>query len=479
MRRLVCLLLLALAPPAQGGAADWMRSNRERILAEFSALLSIPNTVSNLPDLRRNAELLCRMMERRGIRAGLIETPGVPAVVYGELPAAPSAETLVFYAHYDGQPVNPREWETGDPFRPVRKDGRIYARSASDDKGAIMAMLAALDAIKAGGASPACNLKFFFEAEEEAGSPHLARIVRANAARLKADLWFICDGPVHQSGRPQLYFGARGVTTLEVEVYGPARELHSGHYGGWAPNPAVMLAHLVASMRDEEGRVRIDGFYDGAARLSETERRALARTPAVEEALRRELGLGRTEGGGRRLEVLVNEPTLNIRGIRSADTGPQARNVVPSSAVAAIDIRLVKGLTPERAQNLVVEHIRRQGYFVTEAEPGMALRRSHPKIARLRRGSGYGAAKTPMDLPIAKRVVRAVEAARGPVVLSPTLGGSVPLYIFEQELGAPFIGLPIANHDNNQHAANENIALDNLWSGIETLAAVMTMPSGR
>lgn len=444
---------------------------RDNLLAEFIEFLSIPNIASDTASIRRNAEALRAMMNRRGISTQLLEAAGAPPVVYGEKRVSRATRTLMFYAHYDGQPVTPSEWENGDPFKPVLKGDRLYGRSTSDDKAAIIAMMGALDRL---GRDPTSNLKFFFEGEEEAGSPHLAEIVRKHKDLLKADLWLICDGPVHQSGRQQLYFGARGVTGLEITIYGALRELHSGHYGGWSPNPAVMLSHLIASMRDEDGRVRIAGFYDQVEPLSDDDKRAIASTPTVDAALRDQFGIGRVEGGGRRIEEIINEPTLNVRGLRSADTGSQARNVVPATATASIDIRLVKGFSPAHAQALVKEHIRKQGYFIADNEPNLTMRRKHPKIARITGSGGYAAARTPMNTPAVREIVSALEA-RGPVVLSPTLGGSVPLYIFEQELGAPFVGVPIANHDNNQHASNENIRLEMLWAGIETFRALMTI----
>ncbi len=453
----------------------WLRANEQRVLQEFQQLLSIPNVASDTANIGRNATKLVEMMQARGIRTRLFQTPGAPPVVFGELDGTSSARTLAFYAHYDGQPVDRADWQT-DPFDPVRKGDRIYARSASDDKATIIAMLAALDAMKAAGQRPASNLKFLFEGEEEAGSPHLATILREHAAELRADLWLICDGPVHQSGRQQVYFGARGTTGMEVTVYGPSRELHSGHYGGWAPNPALMLAHLLASMRDENGRVTIAGFYDGVTPLTALEKKALAGTPTVDADLRQELALGRQENPGRKLEDIVNEPTLNVQGIRSADTGKLARNVIPAIATANLGIRLVKGIPVKQSQDAVIEHIRKQGYFVTEDDPTPEVRKAHPKVAKVnRRGGGYPASKTPMDLPIARQVVAAIAKARGPVVEAPTLGGSVPLFMFEQELRTPFLGIPIANHDNNQHAANENIRLQNLWNGVGTMAAIMMM----
>jgi acetylornithine deacetylase/succinyl-diaminopimelate desuccinylase-like protein len=455
------------------GGFCFAQPDREALLREFVDLLSIPNIATDTPNIRRNAVAIQRMFEKRGVRTRLLEVPGAPPVVYGELPSPGATRTLVFYAHYDGQPVNPSEWRTGDPFKPVREGDRIYGRSTSDDKAAIVAMAAALDSLK--GRKLNSNIKFFFEGEEERGSPYLAEILRKHAPLLNADLWFICDGPVHQSGRQQVFFGARGITRLEVTVYGATRELHSGHYGGWSPNPALMLSHLIASMRDEDGRNKIAGLADDVPPLSEVEKKAIAATPSVDDALREELGLARTENAGRRLEDIVNQPLLNIRGLRSADTGAASRNVVPASATASIDIRLVKGLSPAQAHQRAVEHIRKQGYFMTTAPPDAAMRRAHPKIALVVQEGGYAAAKTPMDLPIAREAVAAIAKVRGPVVEAPTLGGSVPLFMFEQELGVPFLGVPIANHDNNQHAANENIKLENLWNGIAVMTALLSM----
>lgn len=363
----------------------------------------------------------------------------------------------------------PRIGERIDP------EWRLYGRSTSDDKAGIVAILSALDALQEKKIALTTNLKFVFEGEEEAGSAHLAGALKRNREMLAADVWFICDGPVHQTRQQQIYFGARGVTGFDLTVYGPKRELHSGHYGNWAPNPAMMLARLLASMKDDDGRVVISGFYDGVVPFSESEKQALAAAPDNDEELRKELWLARTDGSGRKLIDLINEPSLNIRGLQSVDVGRKARNVVPAKATASIDIRLVKGVTVQDARDRLMRHIRKQGYYITDKEPDEAMRLAHSKIVQLTTEGGYNAAKTSMDLPISKEVIAAISKARGPVVKMPTLGGSVPLYMIEEELHTPFIGIPIANHDNSQHSFNENIRLQNLWDGIETMAALMTM----
>ena len=473
------LVLSALAfaqqNPAAAAARSWRQTHERPILAEFIDLLAIPNLASDDANIRKNAAVIVTLLEKRGVKAGLMEVTGAPPVVFGEIDTPGATRTLVFYAHYDGQPLDPKEWAT-PPWQPVLRDERIYARSASDDKAPILAIVTALDALKAEHIALHSNIKLVFEGEEEAGSPHLASILEKYKDQLGSDVWLICDGPVHQSRRQQIVFGARGVTTLDITLYGPGHELHSGHYGNWAPNPAMALARLLASMKDDDGRVLIDHFYDGIQPLSEIERRAVAEAPDVDRDLMRELSLGRTEGGGKKLVELLNFPSLNIRGMSSSRTGAQASNVIPSTATASIDIRLVKGIDHEAAEQRVIDHIRKQGYFIVETEPDAETRRSHPRVARVtvERG-GYNASRTSMDLPISQLVLKTAEAARGPVVKLPTMGGSVPLYMIDQILHVPTITVPIANHDNNQHSFNENIRLQNLWDGIELMAALLAM----
>lgn len=480
MMRLVIATIAAVSlcraeNAAAGAAHRWRTAHESAILTEFTNLLSIPNIASDAPNIRRNADAVAEILRNRGVATRLLETPGAPPVVYGELDAPHADRTVIFYAHYDGQPLDPKEWAT-DPWKPVMKDGRIYARSASDDKAPIIALATALDALKAGGIPLKQNVKFVFEGEEEAGSRHLQSILAANKALLKSDVWLICDGPVHQSRRQQIVFGARGVEEVNITVYGAKRELHSGHYGNWAPNPAMMLARLLASMKDDDGRVLIEHFYDGIEPLSATEKRAIAEAPDVDEDLKRELWLGRTEGGGRKLVELLNFPSLNIRGMGSARIGAQASNVIPSTATASIDMRLVKGIDHEEAARRLKEHIRKQGYFIVDHDPDADTLMSHPKVAKVTSAAGgYNAERTSMDLPVSQLVLRTADSVRGPVVKLPTMGGSVPLYMISQTLGAPTITVPIANHDNNQHSYNENLRIQNLWDGIELMAALLAM----
>ncbi|MEP6801620.1 MAG: M20/M25/M40 family metallo-hydrolase [Acidobacteriota bacterium] len=465
------------------------------IVRELAGLLSRPNVASDTENIEKSAAAVASLLEKRGIRAELLRVPGAPPVVYGELSTPGARRTLVLYAHYDGQPVVPAEWK-GDPWSPVLRDAalesggrevsldglrapippewRLYGRSASDDKAPVVGLVTALDALRAAGVPLAVNLKFFFEGEEEAGSPHLAEILDRYGEKLKADLWILFDGPVHQSRRMQVYFGARGVTDVAITLYGATRRLHSGHYGNWAPNPTAQLASLIASMRDTNGRITIPGFSDAVRPLGEIERRALAAAPDVDAALREELGIGQPEGGGESLLAAIQRPALNVHGISGGETGARSTNSIPTEATVAIDFRLVPDLTPETARAAVENHIRARGFTIVRADPDADARKRNARIAKVVWGNGYPASRTPMDLPASRALVRVVgEAAGGPVVALPMLGGSIPMYIFGEKLGTPAVGVPIANHDNNQHASNENLRLQNLWDGIEIYAGIL------
>jgi acetylornithine deacetylase/succinyl-diaminopimelate desuccinylase-like protein len=487
--------------PAAGAARAWRETHEIEIVRELASLLSIPNRASDSEDIERNAAAVSTLYARRGVAIRLLRVPGAPPVVFGALDSPGAAETVTFYAHYDGQPVDPKQW-TGDPFRavllagtveagarevpldsarsPLDPEWRLYARSASDDKAPIVGFAAALDALRAAGIRPSVNLRFFFEGEEEAGSPHLAAILERHAPELRTDAWVLCDGPVHQSRRPQIFFGARGVTGVDLTVYGPNRGLHSGHYGNWAPNPIVRLTHLIDAMRGEDGRIRIPGFEDDVRPLSPAERSAIAAVPRVDEALEAEFGFAAPEGGGESLVELLHRPALNVRGIAAGQVGALAANVIVPEATASIDFRLVPDETPASVRTKVEAFVARQGYTVVHDAPDAEMRRKLPRIARLDWETGYPPARTPMDLPFSRAVIAAAERAAGAeVVKMPTLGGSIPMYLFQSGGMTPVVGVPIANHDNNQHAANENIRLKNLWDGIELYAALFAELGGR
>ncbi len=486
----IAAALAAEAEPASDAARDWRAQHEREVLEEFVELLAIPNLATDSPNIERNAEAIRALCEKRGMTAQLLRAEGAPPIVVADLRAPEAKRTIAFYAHYDGQPVDPAKWKS-EPWQPVMRDvsgkeidwraaaaidpeWRLYARSAGDDKAPIAAMLAALDALRAAQVSPSVNLRFVFEGEEEAGSPHLADYLKKYADALRPDAWILCDGPVHQSRRPVLFFGARGVIDLELTVYGPVKGLHDGHYGNWVANPSVTLAHLIASMRDEQGHILIKGFYDAVRPPAPSETAALEKIPNIEAELRKEFQIAGNEGAGKPLNELLMLPALNVRGLEAGHVGEQASNTIPTEARASLDFRLVPNQTPDSIKPLVEQHLRAQGFKIVRETPNAEMRRSQSKLLRVEWGSGYPPARTALDLPLSREVAAIMTAAGHEPILLPTMGGSIPMYLFQQPNETPVIGLPIANHDDNQHAADENIRLQNLWDGIEIYAALFS-----
>ncbi len=480
---------------------EYRQANEHRLVTDFVKLLSIPNIASDTVNIRKNADYLVAEMAERGLKPQLLEAADkkVPPVVYGEWMTPGATKTVIFYAHYDGQPTDLAAWTGSKPWEPLLRSNslekggkdlpwpssttkidpewRIYARSASDDKAGVFAILTAFDALIAKGIKPTVNIKFFFEGEEEAGSANLKEILTKYKDTLRADAFIVCDGPVHQSGRKQVVFGVRGDVNVDLTVFGAKRPLHSGHYGNWSPNPAMMLAKLLSSMKDAQGNIIVKGWADDVEPLGPAELKAIADAPQYDEQIKRELGIVTPEGGGKSLLERINQPSLNINGMKSGDVGEQARNVIPTTATTVLDLRLVKGNDLVRQIAKLRKHIESQGYYVIDREPTDAERLKYPLIAKfLHVSGGYNAQRTKMDLPISLAIIDAVQSTSDlPIVRMPSLGGSLPLSIISDTLAVPTITVPIANHDNNQHAENENIRVQNLWDGIETFAALMTM----
>jgi acetylornithine deacetylase/succinyl-diaminopimelate desuccinylase-like protein len=470
-------------------------AHEAEIVGQLDELTRFRSVAADPQGIAAAAERLEALLKQRGFEAMQLSAgPGTPPLVFGTLNSPGARHTVVFYAHYDGQPVTPSQWSS-DPFIPVMRSGvlnsgehdidwksarppfdpqwRLFGRAVSDDKASIVAFLAAFDALKASGRKLAVNIKVAWEGEEEAGSTHLSEILREHQALFGADLWLIGDGPVHQSGRQMLYFGARGIVGVQATLYGPTRALHDGHYGNWVPNPAAMAATLIAQLRDDEGRILIPGFADDVRALTPAEQAAIAQLPAVEDALKQEFGIGRSEGN-EGLPASLMRPALNVRGIRSGQVGAAAANAIPIDAIVAIDFRLVPDQTPQTVRARLESFLQSKGWTIVEQEPDLAMRLAHARIVRLEWESGYPAFRSDMSTPVAKAVIAAAsKAAQHPVAVLPMMGASVPIHVFADIFKVPVIGLPIVNHDNNQHAANENQKLQNLWDGIDTYAAMM------
>ena len=470
-------------------------AHESQIVGTLDELTHFPSVAADPAGISAAADFLVLALKARGFDARLLSAgPGTPPMVYGALGNSRAQRTVVFYAHYDGQPVTPSQWRS-DPFTPVMRslgptgewqdidwrrvhapfdpEWRLFGRAASDDKASIVAFLAAFDAVRAQQRRPSVNIRVAWEGEEEAGSPHLAHILEQNQALLRSDVWLIGDGPVHQSGQPMIYFGARGVMGLRLTLYGPIKAVHDGHYGNWVPNPAAMAAELIAQMRDEEGNVLIPGFGDGVRALNPAELAAIAALPPIDEALRREFGIARSEGT-QTWAASITRPSLNVRGIRSGQVGDEAANAIPIDAEVSLDFRLVPDQTTAGVRRAVEQFLQKKGWTLVDEPPDAAARQQQPRIARLQWESGYPALRSDMSSPVAQAIITtASRSSAAQVAVLPMMGGSVPLYLFAQRFHVPVIGLPIVNHDNNQHAANENLRLKNLWDGIDSYAGMI------
>ena len=484
MRAVMAALLSAtlLAQPAdlRRTVTSHVETHQKAIVGELLELLAIPNVAADRANIRRNADHLRGLLTRHGLTAEILETTGNP-LVYGALDVPGASRTVLFYCHYDGQPVDAAKWNQPDPFTPtVRGEGRearIYARSAADDKSPIVGLLAALDALKAAGIAPTSNVRVILDGEEEASSPSLVPAIARYKDKLRADVMVILDGPAHSSGRPTLVYGARGIVTLDLTVFGPSSGVHSGNYGNWIPNPAMRLSALLASMKDDAGRVLVAGFNDAVAPLTAEERAMLDAVPEDSARMLQAFGVARPEQAYPKLQDALQHPTLNIRGLASSFVGAGARTIVPDRATAALDIRLVKE-TP--AVDLVAKlkaHIRKQGFHLVDQEPDAAARAQHGRLARLTQtGPVMNAFRTATSDPHARALLASMTRTFGqPPVQLRTLGGSVPIAAFIDALGFPALLVPIVNFDNNQHEENENLRLGALFDGIVTIAAVLRM----
>jgi acetylornithine deacetylase/succinyl-diaminopimelate desuccinylase-like protein len=483
--RLLTALLLSLALSLQAGdlrrtVSAYVTRHEKQIVGELLELLAIPNIAADRANIRRNAEHLRGLLTRRGLTAELLETTGNP-LVYGALNVPGAARTVLFYCHYDGQPVEASKWNQPGPFIPVVRgegdDARIYARSASDDKGPIVALLAALDALKSAGLAPSSNVRVILDGEEEASSPSLVPAIARYRDKLRADVMIILDGPSHSSGRPTLVYGARGIVTLDLTVFGPRSGVHSGNYGNWIPNPAMRLAALLASFKDDDGRVRVAGYYDAVAPLTAEERAMLDAVPDDGARMLQTFGVAAPERAYPKLQDALQQPTLNVRGLSSAFVGAGARTIIPDRATAALDLRLVKETPAPDLIAKIRRHIEKEGFHLVDGEPDAATRAKYGKLARLTANEPVmNAFRTPASNPHARAILASLTTTFGaPPAQLRTLGGSVPIAPFIDALGFPALLVPIVNFDNNQHEENENLRLGALFDGIVTIAALLRM----
>lgn len=461
----------------------------------FVDMLSVPNDSHDREMLSNNIRWFDKAFRDRGFILKRLETPSVPALLI-ERKVMNSSKTILFYMHGDGQPVHETDWDQDSPWKPVFKkvdtegnwniispedvkngfnhEYRIFGRSSSDDKGPLAMFLAAVDAIDDAGIKPDFNIKIFLDFEEEIGSPYLAELVEAHTKELDSDILIVFDGPNHNSNKPTLCFGARGITRITLTTYGARSALHSGHYGNYSPNPAFIMAGLLSSMKDDDGKVLIPGFYDGIE-LTPEEQSVLERVPDDEEEIKRKLGIASSDRVGKTYQESLQYPSLNIRGLQAGQTGENVTNIVPDRCVAEIDIRTVPESDPERLAGLVEQHIRSKGFYITDEDPSDEIRMKYSRIIKFERPSWYQGFRTSMESKPSIWLNSAMIRAFGnePVKLR-ILGGSLPITPFINALDIPAVIVPTVNPDNNQHGPNENLRLGNYRDGIKIMIAILT-----
>jgi len=437
---------------------DLVNVNRDRYVDELKAFLAIPS-ISALPahaaDVRRCAEWCADEMRRIGLEnVKLISTPGNP-VVYGDWLHAAGAPTILFYGHYDVQPVDPVElWET-PPFQATVRDGEIYARGSADDKGQVFMHFKAVEAhLKQMGRLPA-NIKFILEGEEEVGSVNLDDFVRSHKNDLKADVVVISDSPMFDRGVPSMCYGLRGLVYFQIDLRGSSTDLHSGSFGGAVANPAFVLAQMIAQMKDRGGRIKIPGFYDDVVPLKEEERAAWAKLPFNEKKYRKNFGIPKLFGESEytTLERTWARPTLEVNGLLSGFTGEGAKTVLPAVAMAKISMRLVPNQNPDTIADLFDAYVKK-----------LAPKTVELKVTRMHGGKPW---MTSFDNPYVQAAGRAIERGFGKAPIFTREGGSIPVVsTFQEELGVPSVLFGVGLPDENAHAPNEKLDVSNFHNGI-------------
>lgn len=498
-------LAIALAGSLAGHAAAKADPARDTATAaranlpDFLEFLKLPNVMfQSTADMRRNADWVEAAFRKHGFTASQMADNDTPMVFAQWGAPDPRKKTVLFYAHMDGQAVFPKQWAT-PPFSPTLRrknaDGsyetlpiekltqsgtidpewRLFARSSADDKAPIIMLMAAMDALKAGGKSPAINIKIIIDSHEEGGPPTLDDVVKRNADLLKADAVVMLDGPMHASNRPTLVFGHRGGAGLSLTVFGAGGELHSGHYGNYSPNPAMLLASLIATMKDDQGRVRIPGFYDGVD-MSPRAKAVLAAVPDDQAEITTRIGIAKAEQVGETYQEAMNYPSLNVTAMKSGEVDSH-RSIIPATATAQFDLRTVPGTPGVRQFALVKQWVQDQGYHLVSGQPTAEERRQYPRLASVTGGGGMEALMTPLDAPVGRWADHALTLTEGKApVRIPMMGGGVPSAPFAVTMHVPVVLIPLVNADDNQHAANENLRMGNYVYGVNALYRLFLEP---
>lgn len=470
-----------------------IKSQVRHTIDEIRDFVAIPNDALDEADINRNISWLTKKFSDRGFNTSSLPTAGRP-LFFAALPMEDDKPTVLFYMHFDGQSVDAAHWDQQNPYQVVLKkpvasgwetlsfselesdipyDWRLFGRSVSDDKGPIVMFLNAIDLMRKQGKRIPFNVKVILDGEEERGSKPLPDAVKQFRELLEADFLVINDGPVHPSGDPTMVYGCRGITTMTLTTYGPVVPQHSGHFGNYAPNPGFQLAQLLAGMKDKDGKVSIPGYYDGIS-LDEETRNILRAVPDDTDALHQRLGISSPELVGEFYQESLQYPSLNLRGLSSGWTGAQARTIVPATATAELDLRLVPETRGERLQELVSSYLAKSGYEVIDQDPTEEMRRNVARFIKVEKGPVTDAFRTSLDNPYGEFLYQVLEKELGkqPVRIR-IMGGTVPIAPFINELKIPAFIIPLVNPDNNQHSPNENLKIGQIDYGLRVFMGIL------
>lgn len=488
------LFLTVITNVASAQSPEDIKSHVRHSIDELRQFVALPNDALNADDIDGNLIWLRDKFNQRGFNTSILETENLP-LFFAALPMDDAKPTILFYMHLDGQSVDPSKWDQANPYETVLKskdgdgwktedftaldtdinyDWRLFGRSTSDDKGPIVMFLNAIDVLKKDGKELAFNVKVILDSEEEKSSKPLPKAVRTYKELLMADFLVINDGPVHPSGKATVIYGCRGITTLSLTTFGPIQPQHSGHYGNYAPNPGFQLAQVLAGMKDTDGKVTIPGYYDGIT-ITEATQEVLKSVPDSDTEISKKLQFRTAEKVGAFYQEALQYPSLNIRGLGSGWIGDKARTIVPATATAELDLRLVPESDGTRLKTLVKKYIQNQGFYITDTEPTKEERMAHDKLMMVMEGSVTDAFRTDLDNPYGQFLVNTMaETFKEDVVQIRIMGGTVPIAPFINELQIPAFIVPMVNADNNQHSPNENLKIGQIAYGIQTFYSILS-----
>ena len=468
-------------------------------LDEFIEFLSYPNDANYESDIYKLMDWTENKFKSLDFKINRLDTETIPLMLASKH-ISDDYKTVLIYMHLDGQPVDLSKWNQENPFIPVyklkedekfvdydsnkianidyetleEKDIRIFARASSDAKGPVMMLIQAMKFMNSKNIDNKFNLKLIMDFEEEKGSPSLPDAVKKHSTILKSDALLIFDGPQHESDLPTLNFGNRGISSITLKTYGPVVPQHSGHFGNYAPNPVFRMSNILSSMKDENGIVKIKGYYDGIT-ISDQVKKYLDNVPDDEESMLNKMQFKKPESVGSSYQEAIQFPSLNVRGIRAGWVEDEVRTIVPSECIAEIDVRLVIESDGYRLHDLIKKHIEDLGYVVLDHEPSKEERMKYEKIVKFNSTVSYPAFRTDIDSDLGNWLSETLTRTFGvEPVLRRTSGGSVPISPFVNVLNIPAVGVPTVNKDNNQHSPNENIKLINYIKGIESFVGILS-----